>query len=477
MGQEISSSTFCRSDFEQFEQRLKRETDILSNWFAEDVFDCNPLQIGVELEGWLIDKHGFPASKSEPMIAAVNDKNVVPELAKYNFEINTKAISLGHFCLDELYQDLKQVWQRCCNEANQLDVSAIAIGILPTVQQSMLVAENMYPCQRYYALEEEINFYRKGQPVMAEIQGIDHFQTSFYGLLLESVNTSLQIHVQICLADSVRMYNASQIIAAPMVAVSANSPYLFGNNLWCETRIPIFEQSTAIPHSKNGSQATYKRATFGQQFVASSLMELFSENLHDNLILLPELSNEPEEQLHHLRLQNGTIWRWNRPLVGMDNPAKPNLRIEHRVNPAGPSMIDSIANVALFLGLLNYYARKEVPPETEITFETTASNFYRAAKDGLDCDLMWLNQKQIDITTLLLEELIPNAKIGLKTLDFDQELIDYYLTIIEERVKRRLTGSQWQRKFIAKYGRDFNNMVYFYLDNQTQEIPVYQWNI
>lgn len=477
MGQEISSAAFCRSDFIQFAKRLKHEMEILNTYFAEDVFDCEPLHMGVELEGCLIDRTCNPAAKSEHLIKGINNKKIVPELAKYNFEINSQAIKFSPYCLQDIHKELNKLWQRCCKEAAKLDISAVSIGILPTYRQSMLTIENIYPYQRYYALEEELAKYRQGQPICADIHGVDTFQECFNSVLLEAVATSLQVHVQVCLSDSVRMYNASQIISAPMIAVAANSPFLFGKNLWCDTRIPIFEQAAAIPYNLNGLPTRHKRVTFGKRFVKNSLLELFKENLKDYLILLPEQTSEPETTLHHIRLHNGTIWRWNRPLIGMDNPAKPNLRIEHRVNPAGPSLPDNIGNVAFFLGLLYYYARKETPPEKEISFEVVERNFYNAAKDGLDSKIVWLNNKTVNISSLLLDELLPNAKSGLSQLGIDKESIEYYLDIVKQRVVSRLTGSEWQRKFIAKYGLDFNNMLYHYLDNQTQQKAVHQWKI
>jgi len=477
MGQEISSATFCRSDFEQFAKRLQLETDILSDYFADHVFDSSELHLGVELEGCLIDQNCDPAPKSEQLIAGIDNQKIVPELAKYNFEINSKAVNLDPSCLFSIHEELNNLWLRCCQKATELDISAVAIGILPTYQQEMLTFENIYPYQRYYALEEELAKYRHGQPISTHIHGIDDFQENFNSILLEAVTTSLQIHIQVCLSESVRMYNAAQIISAPMIAIAANSPFLFGKNLWCDTRIPIFEQSAAISYNYHGKPTPHKRVTFGHQFANGSLLDLFTENLQDYLILLPEISDEPAELLHHLRLHNGTIWRWNRPLIGMDNPEKPNLRIEHRVNPAGPSIADNIANLAFFLGMLTFFAQKETPPETEISFNDAANNFYGAAKNGLRSKLVWLNNKTVDVSSLVLDELIPKAEAGLTQLGIEKESIDYYLNIIKQRVKKQITGAEWQRKFIAKYGLDFNNMLYHYLDNQTTQQAVHQWKI
>ena len=203
MGQEISSATFCRSDFTEFAKKLQLETDILKTYFAEDVFDCQPLHMGVELEGCLVDRQGNPAPQSEPLIAGIKNKKIVPELAKYNFEINSKAVKFGPNSLQEIHKELDKLWRLCCLEAEKLDVSAVSIGILPTYQRSMLNIDNIYPCKRYFALEEELARYRHGKPIPADIHGNDNLCEHFNSLLLEAVTTSFQIHVQMCLADSV----------------------------------------------------------------------------------------------------------------------------------------------------------------------------------------------------------------------------------------------------------------------------------
>ncbi len=425
----------------------------------------------------MIDGDCNPAAKSELFIHDLNSEQIVPELAKYNFEINTNPVELNQSFLKDIHQELDNLWKLCRDEASTLDLSPVAIGILPTYQQDMLTHDKIFPRKRYFALEEEMAKYRKGKPISADIHGVDDFRQTFDSVLLEAVTTSLQIHVQVGLQNSVRIYNAAQIISAPLIAVSANSPFLLGKNLWCDTRIPVFEQSAAIPFNQNGRPTAHKRVTFGQGYAEDSLFEVFKENLDNYLILLPELSSELDTLLHHLRLHNGTIWRWNRPLIGMDLSDKPNLRIEHRVNSAGPSIPDDVANVAFFLGLLNFYANAQTPPEHQLSFKIAADNFYRAARYGLDSNIVWLNDKTVQMSSLLLEELLPNAKQGLTQLGIIEEEIDYYLDMIKGRVAKQLTGGLWQRKFIEKYGLDFNNMLYHYLNNQLKQVAVYKWKI
>ena len=81
-----------------------------------------------------------------------------------------------------------------------------------------------------------------------------------------------------------------------------------------------------------------------------SLIEIFEENFRDYESLLPVAYDDPPEAMRHLRLHNGVIWRWNRPLIGFDESGAPHLRVEHRILPAGPTFIDMMANAALYLG-------------------------------------------------------------------------------------------------------------------------------
>jgi hypothetical protein len=46
--------------------------------------------------------------------------------------------------------------------------------------------------------------------------------------------------------------------------------------------------------------------------------------------------------LAELSLHNGTIYRWNRPIYDVVD-GRPHLRVENRVLPAGPTVVDAVA--------------------------------------------------------------------------------------------------------------------------------------
>jgi hypothetical protein len=246
--------------------------------------------------------------------------------------------------------------------------------------------------------------------------------------------------------------------------------------LWDETRIPLFEQAVSIcpPGEKNCPPV---RVTFGEKYVQQSLMECFRENLQDHSILMPELCDDAPAKLTHLRLHNGTIWRWNRPLIGFDDNGTPHLRIEHRVMPAGPSLIDTIANAALFFGLVQALATDAEPPESRLTFEQARANFYAAARHGLRARISWLDGREVPVHELLQHDLLPRARRGLQALEISSEDIDLYLGVIEARIKLGCNGAEWQRRYVKKHGAGMKELLTAYVVNQQHGAPVHEWDI
>ncbi|MCB1776457.1 MAG: glutamate--cysteine ligase, partial [Candidatus Competibacteraceae bacterium] len=266
------------------------------------------------------------------------------------------------------------------------------------------------------------------------------------------------------------------LLSAPMVAVAANSPLLFGKRLWEETRIPLFEQAVSLPGGTRFNDPTYRRVTFGNGYVRASLLELFTENLTRYPPLLPvDLSVESDQQMPHLCLHNGTIWRWNRPLIGFESDGTPHLRIEHRVMSAGPSIPDTIANAALYYGLAHGLARMLPPVETALDFAQCRANFYAAARDGLRAEIVWLKGQRGSLRQLLLEELLPLARQALLALHLDAADVADYLGLITARVESGRTGANWQQRFLERNGADLEALTLAYLERQQSGRPVHEW--
>jgi hypothetical protein len=261
-----------------------------------------------------------------------------------------------------------------------------------------------------------------------------------------------------------------------MVAACGNSPLLFGRDLWDETRIPLFEQAVALGGKKRAAHDRAHRVTFGGGYVRTSLVECFAENETFYPCLLPMIFPEGGATLEHLRLHNGTIWRWNRPLIGFDEAGTPHFRIEHRVLPAGPSVLDMIANAALYFGLVHHFSGCDVAPETRLAFETARENFYRAAREGFGAQLTWLDGAKVHARTLLLDELLPAARRGLGGLGIETREAERYLGVIDARIRSGQTGSTWLRRHYGANGRDPAELMRAYLAHQRSGAPVHEWS-
>lgn len=470
MGQEIETHRFRPQDFAEYRARLARETELLAESLADASFATDAPTGGYEVEACLIDAGGHPAPINTALLERLHHPCVVAELARFDVEINTPPRQLCANVLACMHDDLRDIW-RCCNSAaRELDAELLIVGILPTLTDSELTLACMTPHERYRALNEQVFRLRRGRPIALDITGREHLVTTHRDVMLEAATTSFQMHLQVTPENAARRYNTAVILSAPMVAVAANSPFLFGRDLWDETRIPLFEQSVDIA---NG--VTAARVTFGDGYVRSSLMECFRENLERHTVLLPVLQDEPPEQFAHVRLHNGTIWRWNRPLIGFNGDGRPHLRIEHRVVPAGPSLVDEIANAALFFGLMQRLGKADPPLESLLPFAAARANFYAAARSGLRAELTWLSGRHVTARQLLLEVLLPRAREGLMELELAPEDIAHYLGVIEGRLRTGRNGAQWQRDYVARHGAHMESLTCAYREHQRTDAPVHEW--
>jgi gamma-glutamyl:cysteine ligase YbdK (ATP-grasp superfamily) len=261
----------------------------------------------------------------------------------------------------------------------------------------------------------------------------------------------MQLHLQVDPQEFAMYWNAAQVLSAPLLAVAANSPFFLGKQLHHETRISLFEQATDTRTEELASQGVRPRVWFGEKWLSEGLFELFDENVRYYPALLPICEDEDPMQvlragdvprLAELTLHNGTIYRWNRPVYEVSR-GRPHMRIENRVLPAGPTVVDSVANAALYYGLLNAMAHQRI--WEGISFEAATDNFFDAARRGLGAKLFWPKvSREVPVTELLLKHLLPLAADGLRDWGVDGEHVDKYLGIIEQRTLTEQNGAAWQ---------------------------------
>lgn len=475
MGQEITTDHFHKRDFHRFEQALAAETELLEEWFSASRFHGTDPVVGFELEAWLVDGSLQPSPSNTTFLHNLDDPLVVPELASFNVEINGTPQPLNGTPFTSLAEELNQTWSKGESAAADMGLGLAMVGILPTLQPNHLNLGNMSELQRYRALNEQVMRMRGGRPLEFQIDGREHLALTHHDVMMEAGATSLQIHLQVPFHQSVDAFNAAIQLSAPMVGLCANSPYLFGHDLWSDSRIPLFEQAVnvdPIAHSMGEG-----RVGFGTGYAVESLFELFRENLDHYPVMLPMIQPGGVESLSNLMLHNGTIWRWNRPLVGFDLDGNPHLRIEHRVASAGPTVDDVVANSLFFVGMVMGLLNGGRQIAELMPFDQARDNFYRAAKGGMDSVIKWQSGKSIELRTLLSSELVPLAEAGFKSMELSEDEWRPWLEIIEGRVVSGQNGAVWQRRWIERNGHDMDGLLQAYMQGQRSGNPVHEWMV
>lgn len=466
MGQEIDHRHFNQADYDLFSKQLGIETALLDNMFSSGQFSSKQAVGGFEIEGCLLDSNFRPALINKAFLEAFNNPLVTSELAKFNIELNNLPRPLKNGVFSQFEKDLQSVFKNADQVAESLQSRVLLTGILQTLDPEDCCVENMTEMKRYQALNRVVVKARNGRPLKLDIDGVDKLNMTHDSVMLESATTSFQVHMQTPWEDAHHYYNAAIIASAPVMAVAGNSPFLFGKQLWHETRIPVFEQSV--------DTGDKQRVSFGSGFARQSIVECFIENQRDYSPLLPMSFDSKPEKFKHLCLHNGVIWRWNRPLVGFDEDGTPHVRIEHRILPAGPTIVDMIANAVFFYGLTQSYMKHQ-KAGCDFSFEQARTNFYQAAKLGLQADIDWRG-RSLKAKKLILDEMIPQAHAGLLDLGVDNAEINHYLDIISQRAETGQTGAQWQIDHATKNNGDRVDLCKTYLHHQHLDQPVHTWD-
>ena len=490
MGFEIDNTDFTEGDFNRFSDRLRSNLKALDILLARPEFGEGDLSFGAELELYIVDNEARPLPINQEIIAQLNDPQLTLELNRYNLEYNFRPYLLKDCCFSATQQEALAAIEKINKCAKQWDGSVVPIGILPTLQQSDTGYHAMTPLARFKALTQELTDIRGG-PFTIAIEGEETLQLAMDDVTLEGANTSFQVHLRVPAREYADFYNAIQLVTPLVVAMAANSPTLFGHRLWQETRIPLFKQS--IDCRPNDSlHPVPARVNFGNNWIREGAFELFAEAALLYRPILPDYSDEDSVAiaqnggtplLHELRLHQGSIWLWNRPVYDPSNGG--HLRIELRSFPAGPTIIDMLANAALAIGLAKLIQPtiRELLPA--IPFAYCTANFYRAAQKGMSAELFWPSMKQSQpeyyAVPKILEKMIPRIPEKLVDMGFIEEDFLPLLKVIEERLHTRQTGAQWQLNKLEELRKGLHKrealtaMLKLYQKNSAANIPVAQW--
>jgi hypothetical protein len=491
MGQEVSAKVFSREDRQRYRRKVKRCLDVFARMLAEARFDSERRSIGLEIELNLTDEGGKPAMTNARVLERIADPSFQTELGQFNVEINLPPRLLGGQVFSELEDAVRTSLNHAEERAREAGDHMVIIGILPTLDEPDLRAEALSASPRYELINEQI-FAARGEDLEILIGGVERLSTYADTIAPEAACTSIQLHQQVDPEAFARYWNAAQSIAGAQLAVGANSAFFCGKELWRETRIALFEQATDTRPEELKAQGVRPRVWFGEQWV-TSIFDLFEENVRYFPALLPICDAEdPVEvlargdvpQLSELRLHNGTIYRWNRPIYDTVR-GRPQVRVENRVLPAGPTVVDSLANAAFYYGLIRMLADEERPIWSRMSFSAAADNFHAGARDGINASLYWPGLGEVPATELVLRRLLPLAAEGLERTGVDAADRDRLLGIIERRCVTFRNGASWQSAVFHRLYDDeqldrpdaLREMTLRYREHMHSNEPVHTWPV
>ncbi|MBK8464766.1 MAG: CBS domain-containing protein [Chloracidobacterium sp.] len=420
------------------------------------MFEENERRIGAEQEMFLVDSAMHPTGLAVEVIEEARDGRLTTEIGKFNLEANLTPRSFGGDCLRLMEDELNEILDVVRKAAGKFDAGVVLAGILPTIQLSDITHENLTPNPRYHEIDRVVTELH-GQNRHIQIKGLDELQLTIQDTFIEFCNTSFQIHLQVGAKDFVRYYNWAQAISAPVLASAVNSPILLNHRLWHETRLALFQHAVDTRSLVHKERNQPPRVSFGDRWVEDSIIEVLREDAIRFRILLTQaieedslemLANGGVPQLSAWRLHNGTIWRWNRPCYGIIDGV-PGLRIEARYLPAGPSVLDEMANTAFFLGLMTELPEEFGDITKFMSFDDAKNNFFNVARYGLNGQIRGLDGKSRRVGKLILEELLPRAHKGLIRSGIDEIDIERLLGVIEARVTSEKTGAGWMINSLA----------------------------
>jgi len=460
-----------------------------NNWFESDI-----TRIGAEQEMCLVyDKSFKPAPINMEVLEKMKDVSswCGTELAKFNLETNLTPRVFSGNCLTLMEKENNDGLNVIRNALKEFDAHVLITGILPTLRKFDVEMHNLTPNPRYRALMAAIDQQLQAGSYELKLSGIDELQVRHNSPLLEACNTSFQVHLQVSPKDFVKYYNIAQTLAAPIVAIAANSPIVFGRRLWHETRIALFQQSLDTRSTYEHLRERSPRVNFGKDWLHKSIIEIYKEDIARFRVLLGGSIEEDAletikqgkvPKLKALQVHNSTVYRWNRPCYGISENGQPHLRIECRVLPAGPTVVDEMANAAFWLGCMIGMGDLYSDISKELSYDDIRDNFAKSAQFGIDTHFNWLKDSKVSATELILKELLPIARKGLTKQNIDVADIDKYLGIIEERAKSHMTGARWMlRNFTRlskKVGTDeaVTAITATILKNQLKNKPVHKWS-
>jgi gamma-glutamyl:cysteine ligase YbdK (ATP-grasp superfamily) len=492
MGEDVARTEFSRQDRQRYREKVRRCLDVFAHMLTEAKFDFERPLTGLEIEFNLVDGDQNPAMRNADVLNAIANDDFQTELGQFNIEINVRPRALGGASVSELERELRASLNDAEERSRALGAHIVMIGMLPTLRGEHLTGKTLSANPRYALINEQI-FAARGEDLHISIDGPERLSTYADTIAPEAACTSVQFHLQVSPQGYADTWNAAQCVAGVQLALGANSPFFFGKELWRETRVALFEQATDTRPDELKAQGVRPRVWFGERWI-TSVFDQFEENVTYFPALLPICEDEdPVEvlargdtpRLGELRMHNGTIYRWNRPIYDVYR-GKPHLRVENRVLPAGPTVVDVLANGAFYYGLVQMLAHQDRPVWSQMSFATAEDNFNAGARHGIDAKIYWPGLGEVPATELVLRRLLPLAHQGLAAWGVDSAVSDRLLGIVEQRCIAHTNGAEWQARTFHRIDDEkqpldradsLREMLRRYVGHMHSNEPVHTWEI
>ncbi|WP_321389976.1 glutamate-cysteine ligase family protein [Emcibacter sp.] len=492
MGKNFDKVNFSEEDFHIFSGRLNDQLILLKKILEKPGFGEGEMTLGAEFEMYITKGDGEISPINKQLLDRLDKSLFQLELNQFNLEYNVTPTAAAGSPFTTLHEEMTGALQTANDAAAPFDSQLVPVGILPTLRAEHLQPQFMTDIPRFHCLSDSLHKLRGGA-FGVNINGQDPLQLTSHDVTLEGANTSFQIHMRVEPHRFADTFNAIQMITPLAVALAANSPLLLGHRLWQETRIALFKQSIDSRQRNSVGWRQPSRVTFGHGWVREGLWELFAETVRLYPPIIPLVTDEDAEEsfrqgkypkLEELSLHTGTTWPWNRAVYSAS--AGGHTRIEMRALPAGPSLIDMTANAAFYIGTAIGLRNRINDMLPAMPFRFAEYNFYRAAQDGLEAQILWPeagqhHPREVGITEAI-HDLLPLMQEGLAEIGVTDTDSARMSAIIRDRLTSRMTGARWQLEMLEQYEKDLPRvqacqaMLRKYIEEQAGGAAVAEWS-